>query len=72
METTTTNATLIRRTRGQYPSLIARRTRGGYNAAESATLLDTLMAAHSGDNLVHALVYNGFATEAQASRLVGG
>ena len=48
--------------------LITRRTRQGYNRAESAELLAELVTAHSGENLVHALTYTGFATEAQARR----
>lgn len=40
--------------------MIARRVRGGFNAAESRTLLEELQAAHDGDNLAAALSYNGF------------
>jgi hypothetical protein len=46
--------------------LIARRVKGGANEAESRALLAELTAALSGDNLAHALVYNGFATGTQA------
>lgn len=48
--------------------MIARRTSKGYNAAESATLLADITRSHSGDNLAAALVYNEFATEAQAAK----
>lgn len=46
--------------------LIASRVRKGNNAEESARLLDEIAAAHSGDNLAHALHYNGFVTERRA------
>ena len=48
--------------------MIARRASKGHNAAESAKLLTELTAAHTGDNLVAALVYNEFATEGQATK----
>jgi hypothetical protein len=48
--------------------LIDRRSAKGYNEAESRAMLADLIAKHDGDNLVAALVYNGFATEAQAQR----
>ena len=48
--------------------LIARRVSKGHNAAESTAMLDDLIARHDGDNLVTALVYNGFATERTAQR----
>ena len=48
--------------------MIARRTNKGYNAAESAALLNELTNSHTGDNLAAALVYNDFATEAQAAK----
>lgn len=48
--------------------MIARRASKGYNAAESAKLLTELTAAHTGDNLVAALVCNEFATEGQATK----
>ncbi|MEB3023042.1 MULTISPECIES: hypothetical protein [Mycolicibacter] len=49
--------------------LISRRVRGGYRADESEQLLADLLSQHSGHNLVHALVRNGFATEAVAEEL---
>lgn len=49
--------------------LISRRISKGHNAADSAKLLAEVIAAHSGDNLVTALVYNEFATEAQATKI---
>lgn len=49
---TTQNATAAR--------LIARRVKGGANAAESEVLLAEIVAAHDGDNLAYALSYNGF------------
>lgn len=48
--------------------MIARRTSKGYNAAESTNLLNELIDSHMGDNLAAALVYNNFATEAQAAK----
>lgn len=48
---------------------IARRARAGFNAAESAELLEELAEAHAGDNLGYALHYNGFATERGAELL---
>lgn len=50
--------------------MIARRVKGGANEAEARELLAELVKAHSGDNLVYALVYNGFATEAYAAKVV--
>lgn len=38
--------------------------------ADSAKLLDQLIANHDGDNLVHALCFNEFATEKAAERFV--
>lgn len=46
--------------------MFARRVRFGANKAESRALLADLLAAHEGDNLAHALVYQSFATERQA------
>lgn len=40
--------------------LLARRAREGYAHADSVKLLAELRAAHTGDNLTHALAYNGF------------
>lgn len=51
--------------------MIARRVSKGANTAQSATVLDSLIKAHEGWNLVTALVYNGFATEKMAMRFVG-
>ncbi|MGP5043582.1 hypothetical protein ACTXJR_06060 [Glutamicibacter ardleyensis] len=50
--------------------LIARRVKTGSNEGQSAQLLAELIEAHEGDNLEYALVYNGFATEAGASKFV--
>lgn len=50
--------------------LIERRARRGHNANESQALLNELLAAHTGDNLEYALVYNDFATEAGAAKFV--
>lgn len=49
-------------------AMIDRRTRGGANADESAELLAELLTAHHGDNLAHALTYEGFATPGRAGR----
>lgn len=48
--------------------MIARRAKKGYTLADSQALLAEIIEAHEGDNLVVALVYNEFATEAQATR----
>lgn len=48
-------------------SMIATRAGKGFNAGESAALFADLTARHTGDNLVSALVYNEFATEAAAT-----
>lgn len=49
--------------------MIARRNqRRGGTAAEAAELLAELTEAHAGENLVHALTYEAFATERQARR----
>jgi hypothetical protein len=50
-------------------TLIARRIRQGYNAKDSISLLDDIIARHDGCNLAYALVYNGFATITQANRI---
>lgn len=52
----------------QADKLIATHVRKGANPAESALLLAELAAAHTGDNLAHALEYNGFTTAASAER----
>lgn len=49
-------------------SMIARRGRQGHTDAVSRKVLNALLAAHDGDNLVCALVYEGFATERQAAK----
>lgn len=46
--------------------MIARRTRGGANEAESRELLAQELAAYDGDNLATALCHWGFATPRQA------
>lgn len=51
-------------------TMVFNRVNKGNNEAESRRLLNELRQSHSGDNLVHALVYNGFATEKQASKFV--
>lgn len=45
--------------------MLARYVRNGGNAKRGAELLAELLAAHSGDNLTHALAYNGFIRSAQ-------
>ena len=50
--------------------LISRRVSKGYNAAESAAMLDDLIARHDGDNLASALVYCDFATERASYRFL--
>lgn len=52
-------------------ALIQRRVNKGFSRGDSEQLLSELCEAHSGDNLVHALVYNEFATQRQAERFVG-
>ena len=47
-------------TASQTSKLIARRVRKGFNEAQSRDLLATLVASHDGDNLAHALHYEGF------------
>lgn len=49
-------AVLIRK----FESMVNRRVRGGCGDRESRELLARLMTDLSGDNLDHALVYNGF------------
>lgn len=51
-------------------TMVFTRVNKGHNEAESRRLLNELRRSHSGDNLVHALVYNGFATEKQATKFV--
>lgn len=51
-------------------TMVFNRVNKGNNEAESRRLLNELRRSHSGDNLVHALVYNGFATEKQAEKFV--
>jgi hypothetical protein len=50
--------------------LVANRAKKGYDKATSFVILNQLLIAHDGDNLIHALVYNSFATETQAAKLV--
>jgi len=50
--------------------MVLRRTRKGYNREESAKLMQILLRDHAGDFLVYALVYNEYATEAQAQKFV--
>lgn len=49
-------------------SLVQRRAHRGATTDGSAALLAELLTSHSGDNLVHALTYNDFATAARAER----
>ena len=51
-------------------AMLDRRTLKGFRRDESAGLFDKLVAEHTGDNLVHALVYEGFAAERTAERFV--
>lgn len=51
-------------------TMVFNRANKGHNETESRRLLNELRQSHSGDNLVHALVYNGFATEKQATKFV--
>lgn len=51
-------------------ALIQRRVNKGFSRGDSEQLLSELCEAHIGDNLVHALVYNEFATRRQAERFV--
>lgn len=43
----------------------------GYNRTEATARLAELTAAHDGENLACALVYNSFATLAQARKFAG-
>lgn len=52
--------------------LIDRRVRKGFDVVTSVVVLNQLLVSHDGDNLVHALCYNGFATEKQATEFVKG
>jgi hypothetical protein len=52
--------------------MIERRVAGGSSYAQSRKLFAELCASLAGDNLVSALVYNGFATEVQASKYAEG
>ena len=52
--------------------LIDRRVRKGFDVATSVVILNQLLNTHDGDNLVHALCYNDFATETQATEFVKG
>ena len=52
--------------------MIDSRIAGGSSYIESRALFAELCANHAGENLANALVYNGFATEAQARKYVGG
>lgn len=56
----------------QFELLVSRRVQKGNRRDESETLLQVLLQRHNGDNLIHALVYEGFATERQAARFVAG
>ena len=40
--------------------MVARRVKGGGNEQDSRALLADLLRQHTGDNLDHALAYNGF------------
>jgi hypothetical protein len=51
--------------------MIERRVSKGNNLAESVALFTKLVLSHKGHNLAYALVYNEYATEAQALKLVG-
>lgn len=59
---------MTKNTTTQAAQLIAFRVRKGGNPEESARLLDEIATAHSGDNLAHALLYNGFVSQARAER----
>ncbi len=52
--------------------LVANAVRKGHNAARAAARLAELLGAHDGDNLAHALSYEGYATERQAYRFIAG
>jgi len=51
-------------------SLINNRVRKGFDAPTSTVILNQLLHSHTGDNLVHALVFNKFASEALATKIV--
>lgn len=53
-----------------HTALIDRRVAKGNDRDRSTSLLAELLAAHSGENLVAALVYQGFATERAARTFV--
>lgn len=53
-----------------HEKFVARRVRKGYAQEQSKALLFQLLESHDGDNLVHALCYNDFATERQAEKFV--
>lgn len=52
----------------QLSTMVERRASKGHNFDQSMELLLELCNAHSGNNLATALVYDGYATEKQASR----
>ena len=55
-----------------FKKLIDRRASKGFNRVESIALLAEVTKAHTGDNLIAALVYEEFTTEKQAAKLVNG
>lgn len=57
-------------TQSQFTDLISSRVRKGFNRFESIGKLAEALRAHEGENLVNALVYEGFATEAYARQLL--
>lgn len=62
---------ILRRTPGdgmKRADLIANRVRGGFNAQDSAALLDDLARTTTAQNLPSALVYQGFASHEDADR----
>lgn len=50
--------------------MIERRVSKGNRLEDSQKLFAELVALHTGDSLVHALVYESYATEKQAERFV--
>lgn len=50
--------------------MIERRVSKGNRRDDSQKLFAELVALHAGDSLVHALVYESYATEKQAERFV--
>jgi hypothetical protein len=67
-----TRRTALRARRAQAPSteqMIARRTRGGHNAAQSRKLLAQLRREHSASTLPAALAHHGFISTAEAERM---